>query len=230
VIVITNSFNLIDGIDGLASGIGITAALTFGIWFFLSGEYEYAILSACLIGAMSAFFRFNICPNGRKIFMGDTGALILGIIISVLTVQFNEANIFYKGSLSVYSVPAVSISILILPLYDTLRVFTLRIINKKSPFSADKNHLHHRLLRLGFSHLQATGFLIGINILFIIIGFTFQHAGIIYLTLINLILAILMTVILELLISRKINKLRHPEIMNQSDKFIELFSSKQYAK
>ena len=182
IVVIINSFNLMDGIDGLAAGLSMLATIVFGSWFLLSGHYQYAILSFALVGATLGFFYFNVYGKRYKIFMGDTGSLVLGTILSVLVIRFNEFNIDQTQRYAVESVPAISFAILSYPLIDTLRVMFIRIINRRSPFSADKNHLHHRMLTLGFSHKQATYTIIGINLLFIMFIFTMHRLGLLKLT------------------------------------------------
>jgi UDP-N-acetylmuramyl pentapeptide phosphotransferase/UDP-N-acetylglucosamine-1-phosphate transferase len=178
IIVITNGFNLIDGIDGLASGISGLCTITLGFWFYITGNYEYAILAASLLGALIAFFRFNVFGKARKIFMGDTGSLIIGLIISILVIQFNELNISQNFEYSIHSAPAVSFGILIVPLFDTLRVMFIRIKNKKSPFEPDKNHVHHRLITLGYKHVSATIRIMAVNILFITTVFSLRNISI----------------------------------------------------
>lgn len=111
--------------------------------------------------------------------MGDTGSLILGTIMSIIVIRFNEFNIDQTQPFAIASAPAISFGILIYPLADTLRVFIIRAIQFKSPFKADKNHLHHRLLTLGFSHKNATFTIITVNILFILCVVSLQHLGIV---------------------------------------------------
>jgi len=183
VVVIINAFNLIDGIDGLASAIGIICASAFGLWFYLSGQYQYAILSLALVGALIGFIRFNLFGKSYKIFMGDTGSLLIGFIIAVFVIQFNESNLSVSGLYKIDSVPAVSISILMIPLYDILRIFIVRIARKQSPFKADRGHIHHKLIDLGYSHAKVTLILVIANIIFICIAFFLQHIGILWLTL-----------------------------------------------
>lgn len=170
-ILIVNAFNLIDGIDGLAAGIGIVTSATFGIWFWLAGYIQHSVMAAAVIGALLVFFYFNVFSKKYKIFMGDTGSLMIGAVLAIFTIQFNQQNIDQSKAYAVFASPAVSMGILIIPLFDTLRVFTLRILRRKSPFSGDKSHLHHKLLDLGFNHFQATLILIAVNIFFI--GFVF---------------------------------------------------------
>jgi len=179
IIVIINAFNLMDGIDGLCAGLSMLAATAFGTWFFISGHFNYAILSFSLVGGISGFFYYNVYGNKNRIFMGDTGSLILGTIMSVIVIQFNEFNIDQTLPFAIASAPAVSFGILIYPLIDTLRVFTIRLLQFKSPFVADKNHLHHRLLTLGFSHRKATYTIIALNFIFILLVFALRNLRII---------------------------------------------------
>jgi UDP-N-acetylmuramyl pentapeptide phosphotransferase/UDP-N-acetylglucosamine-1-phosphate transferase len=162
-VVIINAFNLIDGIDGLASGLAILAASAFGSWFYLSGHPQFAILSFAMVGSLVGFFIYNVFGHRNKLFMGDTGSLIIGLIISALTVKFNEFNVDKTIPYAVSAAPALSFAIIIVPLIDTLRVMTIRISNKKSPFSADNNHIHHRLLKLVSSHFKVTLIIISAN-------------------------------------------------------------------
>jgi UDP-N-acetylmuramyl pentapeptide phosphotransferase/UDP-N-acetylglucosamine-1-phosphate transferase len=196
-VVIVNAFNLIDGIDGLASAIGIIISVTFGIWFYIVGYSHYAILSAAVAGSLIAFFRYNVFGGTNKIFMGDTGSLIIGFAIALLVVRFNEINAVYQGAYSFRSAPAVSFGILIIPLFDTMRVFLIRILKGHSPFRADKNHLHHRLLLLGFTHIQTTTIIGLVNVIFILAVIAFQSVGIVSLMLINLSMAIILIIITE---------------------------------
>lgn len=167
-VVIINAFNLIDGIDGLASALAMLAAATFGIWFFLTGHIQFSILSFALVGSLAGFFIYNVFGKQNKLFMGDTGSLIIGLVISALVVNFNEFNIDTSVLYGIKAVPAVSFAIIIVPLVDTLRVMTIRIINKKSPFSPDTKHIHHRLLELVTSHLRVTLIIVATNILMIL--------------------------------------------------------------
>lgn len=208
-IVFINAYNLIDGIDGLASGLSIFATAVFGSWFFISSHFEYAILSFALTGALLGFFFYNVYGRKNKIFMGDTGSLVLGTIISIIVIKFNELNIDQTLPYSVASAPAVSFAILIYPLFDTMRVFLIRILSKRSPFSPDKNHLHHRLLALGFSHRQATYTIIFANILFIIPVLALQNIGIEKLMAFNLLLCAFLFTLPAIIIQKK--KLIHKD-------------------
>lgn len=168
---IINSYNLIDGIDGLASVVGIVIMIIYTTIFYLSGESFFALISITTNACLMAFFGFNISSN-KKIFMGDTGSLIVGFIISILTLKFLSLRPEdYEGlPFLLENAPIIAISILIVPLFDTARVFALRIANKKSPFSPDRNHVHHILIDFwGLSHKQAS-FIIGcFNIIFVVL-------------------------------------------------------------
>lgn len=152
-IVVVNAMNLIDGVDGLAAGVGFIASLVFGVWFIFANEYTLASLSFSLAGALLGFLIFNFSP--AKIFMGDSGSLIIGMFICVLSIKLIEYPIERLDNFWVHvSKPMIAIAALIYPLTDTLRVFIIRAARGQSPFSADRNHLHHRLLDCGYSHVK----------------------------------------------------------------------------
>ncbi len=152
-VVVVNAFNLIDGIDGLAAGVGFIICCTFGTWFIVANEFPYAALSFALAGALGGFLIFNFSP--AKIFMGDSGSLVIGMFISVLSFKLIEFPIQNLDGVWVQvSKPVFVISALIYPLLDTLRVFILRAIKGQSPFTADRTHIHHMLLDCGYSHVK----------------------------------------------------------------------------
>jgi UDP-N-acetylmuramyl pentapeptide phosphotransferase/UDP-N-acetylglucosamine-1-phosphate transferase len=171
VIGITNCFNLMDGIDGLSAGLGMLASFTFGAWFYLVGDFDWVMLSAGLAGSLFTFSYFNVFGRTNKIFMGDTGSLTLGFMMSVIAIHFNQVNINPVIPYHISAAPAVSIGILMIPIFDTLRVMLLRLIKRRSPFQPDKTHIHHYLLVLGLTHLNATLVLLAVSIIFIIISF-----------------------------------------------------------
>jgi len=141
----TNAVNLIDGIDGLAGGIGFINACIFGVLFSIKGDYVFGIISLSLAGGILGFLKYNFNP--AKIFMGDTGSLIIGFLLATMGIKYLQ-NSYVNNPNNLILV----FGILILPIFDTLRVFTIRIIKKKSPFSADKNHIHHLLIKTGYDH------------------------------------------------------------------------------
>jgi len=192
IIVIINAFNLIDGINGLSGSVGLLITTVLGTWFYLVGSVEIAIVAFSLGGALVAFLKYNISP--AQIFMGDTGALLLGLVCSILTIQFIEHHNQLQGSPYTFnSAPSVAIAILILPLFDTLRVFILRVMEGKSPFNPDRKHIHHILIDVGLTHMQATGVLFVTNILFILLAIMLQNIGNLMLLVIILILAWILT-------------------------------------
>ncbi len=169
IIVVINSFNLIDGVDGLAGSLGLMTMLIFGIYFFANDMLAYALLALGMAGSLIAFLIFNYQP--AKIFMGDSGSLLLGLINAILVVKFisvaDSSEVIYR----VNSVVAVGFSILMVPLFDTLRVFAIRILNGRSPFTPDRNHVHHLLLDFGLSHTIVTIICVGINLVFIAMAY-----------------------------------------------------------
>jgi len=193
ILLIINALNLIDGIDGLAASIGLLACVVFGAWFYLFGKTDLAILAAALSGALLGFLHYNFVLRPARIFMGDTGSLLIGLTMAILSIQFIEANKIWQNDWSIQSVPAVAVAILIVPLFDTLRVFTLRAARGKSPFQPDKTHIHHLLLEIGFSHRQSTLILVIINSLFIVLAYYLQFLGTLILLLLLLAAAMLLT-------------------------------------
>jgi UDP-GlcNAc:undecaprenyl-phosphate/decaprenyl-phosphate GlcNAc-1-phosphate transferase len=176
ILVIINAFNLIDGINGLSGSIGTLISITLGTWFLLMERMDMAIIAYALAGAAIAFLKYNFTP--AKIFMGDTGSLIIGLTCSILIIEFIELHQTAASSPYAFSaVPAVAIGIMILPLFDTLRVFVVRTARGKSPLSPDRSHIHHLLLDFGLTHMQATGVLVFVNILFIVFVIAMQSLG-----------------------------------------------------
>jgi UDP-GlcNAc:undecaprenyl-phosphate GlcNAc-1-phosphate transferase len=177
IVVITNAFNLIDGIDGLAGGLGFIISVTFGLWFNFIDQVGWSIISFALSGALLGFLVFNFNP--AKIFMGDAGSLSTGFLLAILAIKFIEFNNpsvqnYYK----ITTAPVIAIAILIIPLFDTIRVFIIRALKRKSPFSADRNHLHHLLLNTGLGHKEVSLLLYIVNIVFVLIAFLMKDSNI----------------------------------------------------
>lgn len=158
-----NAFNLIDGIDGLASGLGIVISLIFGIWLSLLGAEHYGVLSFALAGSLIAFYRYNVFSKKYKLFMGDTGSMLLGFVFATLSIKVLCCPIAPDSFLYMKAFPVVVMSLMIIPISDTLRVMAGRIIKGHSPFFADRTHFHHDLLRLGFSHWQSSTIILTAN-------------------------------------------------------------------
>ena len=177
IIAIINSFNLIDGINGLAGSIGFLACVTLGAWFMAIHSPALAVVAFSLAGAITAFLKYNFTP--AQIFMGDTGSLLIGTVCAILSINFIEMNhlISIQPVYAFNAAPAIAVGILILPLYDTVRVFIQRILHGRSPFSPDKTHIHHLMLELGYSHAKATAILLVVNIFFIGIAVLLDRFG-----------------------------------------------------
>lgn len=174
---VTNAFNLIDGIDGLAGTIGVFISLIFGVALAVEGRTSEAIIAFSLMGAILGFLRYNISP--ASIFMGDTGSLIIGFSIAVLSIFF--VNGYHLGTAIYQYIPTssgalvVALSVLFIPVFDTFRVFTTRIMKGRSPFSPDRTHLHHYLLDLGFTHSQTVSILLTANGLIVAVSLATQR-------------------------------------------------------
>lgn len=208
VIVVTNAFNLIDGLDGLAGTIAMISLMFFGVWFTLIEEQFIPILIFSMFGAILAFLSFNWEP--AKIFMGDTGALVLGFLFSILAIHFIEVN-YHLSDDNVYKFGAsisTAVCVIIIPLCDTLRIFIVRLSKGKSPFAPDKSHIHHALMRLGLKHYQTALVLGVVNILFIGVAVIFQDYGDNILLPVILVLAILFGMSIDWLIKRKVTTAR----------------------
>lgn len=150
-IVIVNAFNLIDGIDGLAAGVGTIGCLAFGAWFYMAGGLDDAVLALSLSGALIGFLIFNFAP--ARIFMGDSGSLVIGLIASVLSIKLIEFDLGLLPEPVIFiSKPIFAMAALAYPLMDTLRITVYRALRGQSPLAADRNHLHHRLMDLGLKH------------------------------------------------------------------------------
>lgn len=152
-IVIVNAFNLIDGIDGLASSQGFLIAIFFAISYYMLGNQTQLLLSAVLAGALLGFLFFNFNP--AKIFMGDSGSMTIGLIVSLLAIWLiNSDNSQLNAPFDQLRTPIITMAFLSFPLTDTLRIFIIRAFQGKSPFTADKNHIHHKMIDNGFNHKQ----------------------------------------------------------------------------
>jgi UDP-GlcNAc:undecaprenyl-phosphate GlcNAc-1-phosphate transferase len=204
IIVITNSFNLIDGVDGLAGSLGLLTALVFGSYFLFAGQLMYAVIAFALAGSLIGFLIYNFSP--AKIFMGDTGSLLIGLVNSILVIKFINFAGTPGSDFSLESAPAIGFAVLIVPLFDTLRVFSLRILDRRSPFSPDRTHVHHFLLELGLSHKMVTISCVVTNIAFIILTVALRNLG--TTVVIGMLLTIAISLIGTIYYSRPANKIK----------------------
>ena len=187
IVFVINAYNLIDGIDGLASVSGIITNITFTLLFIYTRHYQLAMISLSMVGGILGFLRYNITP--AKIFMGDTGSLLIGLISSVMAIKFMQLSDIHTTMTNNHFSPLLGLSVLIGPIFDTLRVILIRVLSGTSPFVADRNHMHHRMQRLGLNHLQITS-LLGLNSIFCIaiVLFLANYDIILMLTILSLIL------------------------------------------
>lgn len=176
IVILTNAYNLIDGIDGLAGTIGTISLICFGVWFYLAGDPLLALISLSFAGSLAAFLYFNWEPS--RIFMGDTGALVLGLTLSFLTIRFINANhsLPEDNPIRFTSSIGTAIMIMIIPVFDTLRVIIVRLRKLQSPFRADTNHVHHQFLKLGFSHGKTSLVIGGIHVFFVLLALVLKNS------------------------------------------------------
>ena len=166
---IINAINLIDGVDGLSSGFGIMASIMFGLRFWWVGDFSMALLACVTTGALIPFFLHNVFGFSSKMFMGDGGTLVLGVIMSIFVISILDAE-----SLSAQNAPRevglipFTLAVLSIPVFDTLRVMLMRILNGVSPFHPDKTHLHHIFIAIGCSHPGTTFLILSLNSLIVV--------------------------------------------------------------
>lgn len=189
IVVIINAYNLIDGVDGLAGSVSGVASLLFAAFFYVNGHFAEAMLALVMFGALAGFLYHNFEP--ARIFMGDTGALLLGFIMSVLAFRMIGLN-SGASPLHFHRPSGIAFAIMIVPLYDTLRVIVLRLFKRKSPFRADNLHLHHRLLGLGYSHRQISLILSVMTLLLVGVAYAINRWEIHYFLVVILLLSSLM--------------------------------------
>ncbi|MCI9285451.1 MAG: undecaprenyl/decaprenyl-phosphate alpha-N-acetylglucosaminyl 1-phosphate transferase [Muribaculaceae bacterium] len=170
IVFIINAFNLIDGIDGLASGLSSIASLIYGISFLMLGEYGYALISFATLGVLVPFYYFNVFGDVRKhskIFMGDTGSLTIGLILSILGIQLYTLP---DTDMLEFSPSVLAFSPLIIPAFDVVRVYMMRIRQHRSPFLPDKSHIHHKFLAAGMRPRVAMVTIIITSVLFTLLN------------------------------------------------------------
>lgn len=201
-----NSYNMIDGVNGLAASIGIIASVSFGIWFMLTGHNLMMVVAFALAGSLAAFLKFNLTPS--KIFMGDTGSMFVGFLLSVMAIRFIEYNrvLPLESPFHLKAASTLAVAIVFIPVFDTARLILIRLLSKKSPFSPDRNHIHHLLIRLGLSHGQITLVLSFASLLIIAIGLLTQPLGNMPSLALMLFVAIISFVLIDYLLSKKYPK------------------------
>ena len=166
-IVVVNAVNLIDGLDGLIGGFGTIVMAAFGLWFFQTGDLASAIVAFSTAGALMGFLIFNFNP--ARIFMGDGGSLLLGLVVYAMAVRVMQTPT--EVALEGLAQPVAAMCMLAYPLVDTLRVFTLRVLDGRSPFSPDRWHIHHKLMELGLGHKRSSGAIWLYTLFFVLLPF-----------------------------------------------------------
>lgn len=199
-----NAFNLIDGIDGLASGLGIFVSLVLGIWLFKLGQANYSIFAFATAGGLIPFYFFNVFSKDKKLFMGDTGSQLLGLLFATFAVKILWCPVDPANPNYVPGLPVVVMAVMIIPIADTMRVMFLRILRGKSPFSADRNHFHHGLLTLGHNHWRASTTVILVNVALFSLAWILRQMPVLLLGFIILGLGIIICEIPYLLLRYKI--------------------------
>jgi UDP-N-acetylmuramyl pentapeptide phosphotransferase/UDP-N-acetylglucosamine-1-phosphate transferase len=174
---IINAINMIDGVDGLSSGLCIMASMIFGIFFCLAHEGTMAVMCSLTAGALIPFFLHNVYGNTSKMFIGDSGTLMMGMLMTIFTLHIvdNDSRVAYQ--FPNMGVVAFTISVLSVPIFDTLRVMTARVFRGISPFKADKSHLHHLFIEMGFSHVGTSCCVFILNGLNVLMWFLSWQAG-----------------------------------------------------
>lgn len=168
---IINSFNFIDGINGLSAGVGVVISTTYALVFNYLNSELFLILALSIMGSQLAFLRFNLFK--ARIFMGDSGSMILGFLVALLTISFLQINeLSANFLLEKIDAMVFAFAIIIIPVVDTTRVIFIRVfILRRSPFAADRNHIHHALLDVGMRHSQASISLMAINVAFVALAY-----------------------------------------------------------
>lgn len=175
VVGIINSINLIDGVNGLSSGFCIFACSAFCIYFHSAGDMASVILAITCVGALIPFFIHNVFGHRMKMFIGDGGTLLMGMILSIFVLRTLDADnpaAHYNEGLIPFTLAVLSV-----PVFDTLRVMTMRILRGGSPFLPDKTHLHHAFIEVGFSHLWTTLSILFLDLLVTVVWFILFKAG-----------------------------------------------------
>jgi UDP-N-acetylmuramyl pentapeptide phosphotransferase/UDP-N-acetylglucosamine-1-phosphate transferase len=179
-------------------------------------------MSVAFIGALLAFFRYNVYGKKNKVFLGDTGSMIIGFMVAVFAINYMEYGVSNPESFGAHVSPAIAFSILILPLFDTLRVFLIRLLRGGSPFKPDRRHIHHILLDLGLTHIQTTSLLIAVNVFFILMAFSLHNMGNLFLIALAMSLAVSFSWILWIFQLRKRNSFEYKYRKLRDQMFISL--------
>ncbi|MBK9543628.1 MAG: undecaprenyl/decaprenyl-phosphate alpha-N-acetylglucosaminyl 1-phosphate transferase [Bacteroidetes bacterium] len=169
---VINAYNLVDGVDGLAGGISLIAAIAFSIIFYFSGDMLFCALSTILAASIFGFLNFNFHP--AKIFMGDTGSLMLGFLLAIFGIRMLSIPEHILETLKISNPFSLLVGFLFLPVFDTIRVFSIRMTKGHSPFRADRRHLHHLLQKNNLNSIGICIAMYATTILFLVFSWIFQ--------------------------------------------------------
>lgn len=224
---IINAYNLIDGIDGLASMVGIVAAFSFGVLFYHLDLYFYTGICVALISMLFAFLRFNFSTK-KKIFMGDTGSLTIGFVLGILGMRLMTLDFETVSLIGIprSGIPLLFLTILIVPTFDVSRVIFIRLIKKMSISSPDRNHIHHILIDAGLTHKKASLLLGFVNIFLVgLMYFSIKLIGL-YTSISFLALILLLFIYLFFIMNRRFDAIRiRIKLRNKLSRFLSFFTS-----
>lgn len=177
-LLLINAINLIDGIDGLAGSVGVSSCFILGMFFYEESMMSFAVLAAAMLGALVAFLKYNFSVK-QKLFMGDTGSLVIGFLLAFLIVSFINKEQAAEAMTYHNAAPILAFAVMFYPLADTIRIFFLRIFKyKRNPFVADRNHIHHYFTDLGYSHKRSTLYIVFMNLIIIAIAYMLKDLNI----------------------------------------------------
>ena len=204
IVFIMNAINLIDGIDGLASGLSIIAFIAFGCMFSILGWWVYSFLAFSALGVLIPFFYYNVfgkVRRGRKIFMGDTGSLTIGMLLAAMAIRLSMTDAVKDATFP--GAIVIAFSFLMVPMLDVVRVIIHRLRIGKNPFLPDKNHIHHKFMKLGMPQHQAMISIVSIAAVFAVVNvFAIHYISTTALFLID----VLVWTVMHILITMRINK------------------------
>ena len=224
---IINAYNLIDGIDGLASMVGIVAAFSFGVLFYHLDLYFYTGICVAIISMLFAYLRFNFSTK-KKIFMGDTGSLTIGFVLGILGMRLMTLDFETVSLIGIprSGIPLLFLTILIVPTFDVSRVIFIRLIKKMSISSPDRNHIHHILIDAGLTHKKASLLLGFVNIFLVgMMYFSIKLIGL-YTSISFLALILLLFIYLFFIMNRRFDAIRiRIKLRNKLSRFLSFFTS-----
>ena len=175
---IINAVNMIDGVDGLMSGFGIVVSLIFAFFFYKAGEMSMTTMAVIATGALIPFFVYNVVGQKSKMYLGDGGSLMIGTMMALFVISILKENSLCSLAVGErFGLVPFTLAVLSLPVFDTLRVMLRRIKEKRSPLSADRNHLHHMFVDLGYSHLGTTLSIVLLDVMVVFLWWIFYKAG-----------------------------------------------------